>query len=269
MFHRCLVLCDKYVVQYWYRSFLYWMTQFFVHVHCLPGRFISYWFVCSVRPVLHRADFRISAIYVIIMISFPNYLKPGWLEIYCKHFNRIISIIEFTIYFSTYMFQSSLFHLWNFPTPERTRNMTKNPQYRNVIISLNVWYTLIFTILQTHKDLVASDLIRQRVNTPTADVWFILQESRLTHIKLILDSRDFNQESLYYVMSKSEFLIIRSKQIKVFILTLTLFLFEYLVSEVKSAPYLFYPLKSIVSINRWNSVSHRKLILHLHLIYLS
>lgn len=147
--------------------------------------------------------------------------------------------------------------------------MTKNPQYRNVIISLNVWYTLIFTILQTHKDLVASDLIRQRVNTPTADVWFILQESRLTRIKLILDSRDFNQESLYYVMSKSEFLIIRSKQIKVFILTLTLFLFEYLVSEVKSAPYLFYPLKSIVSINRWNSVSHRKLILHLHLIYLS
>lgn len=207
--------------------------------------------------------------YVIIMISFPNYLKPGWLEIYCKHFNRIISIIEFTIYFSTYMFQSSLFHLWNFPTPERTRNMTKNPQYRNVIISLNVWYTLIFTILQTHKDLVASDLIRQRVNTPTADVWFILQVSRLTHIKLILDSRDFNQESLYYVMSKSEFLIIRSKQIKVFILTLTLFLFEYLVSEVKSAPYLFFPLKSIVSINRWNSVSHRKLILHLHLIYLS
>lgn len=147
--------------------------------------------------------------------------------------------------------------------------MTKNPQYRNVIISLNVWYTLIFTILQTHKDLVASDLIRQRVNTPTADVWFILQESRLTHIKLILDSRDFNQESLYYVMSKSEFLIIRSKQIKVFILTLTLFLFEYLVSEVKSAPYLFFPLKSTVSINRWNSVSHRKLILHLHLIYLS
>lgn len=120
--------------------------------------------------------------------------------------------------------------------------MTKNPQYRNVIISLNVWYTLIFTILQTHKDLVASDLIRQRVNTPTADVWFILQESRLTRIKLILDSRDFNQESLYYVMSKSEFLIIRSKQIKVFILTLTLFLFEYLVSEVKSAPYLFPPL---------------------------
>lgn len=51
VFHRCLVLCDKYVVQYWYRSFLYWMTQFFVHVHCLPGRFISYWFVCSVRPV--------------------------------------------------------------------------------------------------------------------------------------------------------------------------------------------------------------------------
>lgn len=147
--------------------------------------------------------------------------------------------------------------------------MTKNPQYRNVIISLNVWYTLIFTILQTHKDLVASDLIRQRVNTPTADVWFILQESRLTHIKLILDSRDFNQESLYYVMSKSEFLIIRSKQIKIFILTLTLFLFEYLVSEVKSAPYLFSPLKSTVSINRWNSVSHRKLILHLHLIYLS
>lgn len=147
--------------------------------------------------------------------------------------------------------------------------MTKNPQYRNVIISLNVWYTLIFTILQTHKDLVASDLIRQRVNTPTADVWFILQESRLTHIKLILDSRDFNQESLYYVMSKSEFLIIRSKQIKVFILTLTLFLFEYLVSEVKSAPYLFFLLKSTVSINRWNSVSHRKLILHLHLIYLS
>lgn len=147
--------------------------------------------------------------------------------------------------------------------------MTKNPQYRNVIISLNVWYTLIFTILQTHKDLVASDLIRQRVNTPTADVWFILQESRLTRIKLILDSRDFNQESLYYVMSKSEFLIIRSKQIKVFILTLTLFLFEYLVSEVKSAPYLFFLLKSTVSINRWNSVSHRKLILHLHLIYLS
>lgn len=147
--------------------------------------------------------------------------------------------------------------------------MTKNPQYRNVIISLNVWYTLIFTILQTHKDLVASDLIRQRVNTPTADVWFILQESRLTHIKLILDSRDFNQESLYYVMSKSEFLIIRSKQIKDFILTLTLFLFEYLVSEVKSAPYLFFLLKSTVSINRWNSVSHRKLILHLHLIYLS
>lgn len=147
--------------------------------------------------------------------------------------------------------------------------MTKNPQYRNVIISLNVWYTLIFTILQTHKDLVASYLIRQRVNTPTADVWFILQESRLTHIKLILDSRDFNQESLYYVMSKSEFLIIRSKQIKVFILTLTLFLFEYLVSEVKSAPYLFFLLKSTVSINRWNSVSHRKLILHLHLIYLS
>lgn len=64
VFHRCLVLCDKYVVQYWYRSFLYWMTQFFVHVHCLPGRFISYWFVCSVRPVLHRADFRISAIYL-------------------------------------------------------------------------------------------------------------------------------------------------------------------------------------------------------------
>lgn len=120
--------------------------------------------------------------------------------------------------------------------------MTKNPQYRNVIISLNVWYTLIFTILQTHKDLVASDLIRQRVNTPTADVWFILQESRLTHIKLILDSCDFNQESLYYVMSKSEFLIIISKQIKDFILTLTLFLFEYLVSEVKSAPYLFFPL---------------------------
>lgn len=85
-------------------------------------------------------------------------------------------------------------------------------------------------------------LIRQRVNTPTADVWFILQESRLTRIKLILDLRDFNQESLYYVMSKSEFLIIRSKQIKVFILTLTLFLFEYLVSEVKSAPYLFFPL---------------------------
>lgn len=43
-------------------------------------------------------------------------------------------------------------------------------------------------------------------------------------------------------MSKSEFLIIRSKQIKVFILTLTLFPFEYLVSEVKSAPYLFSPL---------------------------
>lgn len=36
-------------------------------------------------------------------------------------------------------------------------------------LALNVWFTLIFTVLQTHKDLVASDFIRQRVNAGTAD----------------------------------------------------------------------------------------------------
>lgn len=36
-------------------------------------------------------------------------------------------------------------------------------------LALNVWFTLIFTVLQTHKDLVASDFIRQRVNARTDD----------------------------------------------------------------------------------------------------
>lgn len=72
-------------------------------------------------------------------------------------------------------------------------------------------------------------------------------------------------------MLKSEFLIImRSKQIRVFYFILTaLFLIEYLVSEVKSAPFFVFnppPPKSTVSISRSNSVSHKKVILHLHVL---
>lgn len=57
------------------------------------------------------------------------------------------------------------------PHQEKPIYMTK---IRNIHVgmsslALNVWLTLIFTILQTHKDLVASDFIRQRVNTRTAD----------------------------------------------------------------------------------------------------